>query len=277
MHRLARAASPHRVPGSRAVVIGLTFLLASLTWARAAERPEAAGAERCPAQPSPDRLDAVADDGEIRLRSGRVVRLGDVRLAGGEGRRAGIAWLRTHLGRDVTLRAGAYPDRWGRLVGGIGTVGPDPVDLAEGLVRAGLAFADSGEADRLCRPDLLGLEAAARRARLGLWSDDRYMPVRAGDSAKLGAAIGGFVLVEGRVVGVGERSSRTYLNLGPNWATDLTITVPKRTWRRMGDRGLSAAGLKGRMVRARGVLERWRGPSLEVTDPEMLEVLDGAR
>ena len=40
----------------------------------------------------------------------------------------------------------------------------------------------------------------------------------------------------------------------------------------MGERGLSAAGLKGKRIRARGVLEEWQGVAMEITAADMLEV-----
>ena len=72
---------------------------------------------------------------------------------------------------------------------------------------------------------------------------------------------------------VGERRERTYLNFGSDWKQDLTITIRKRTWAIMRERGLSAASLKGRRVRARGVLEEWQGVAVEITAADMLEVL----
>jgi hypothetical protein len=41
----------------------------------------------------------------------------------------------------------------------------------------------------------------------------------------------------------------------------------------MRERGLSAASLRGRRVRARGVIEEWQGVAVEITAADMLEVL----
>ena len=87
--------------------------------------------------------------------------------------------------------------------------------------------------------------------------------------------MGRFALVEGRIRSIGERRERTYLNFGADWNTDLTITIPKRTWQTMRERGLTAALLRGRRVRARGMVEEWRGPAITIMAPEMLEILDG--
>ena len=42
------------------------------------------------------------------------------------------------------------------------------------------------------------------------------------------------------------------------------------------DNGLSAAALRGRRVRVRGVLEAGRGPTIEVVAADMLEMVDEA-
>jgi hypothetical protein len=42
----------------------------------------------------------------------------------------------------------------------------------------------------------------------------------------------------------------------------------------MRERSLSAAGLRGKRVRARGMIEEWRGPAMTIMAPEMLETLD---
>ena len=57
------------------------------------------------------------------------------------------------------------------------------------------------------------------------------------------------------------------------WNQDLTITIPKRTWAILRERGLSAAALKGKRVTARGVLEEWQGVAMEIAAADMLEVL----
>jgi hypothetical protein len=153
---------------------------------------------------------------------------------------------------------------------GCGAGRPQPA-----LVAAGLALVDAGEADRLCQGRLLAAEGRARDLGLGLWRLERYKPVAADHLERLKGLVGRFALIEGRVRSVGERQQRTYLNFGADWNTDLTITIPKRTWQTMRDRGVTAAHMRGRRVRARGMVEEWRGPAITIMAPEMLEILDG--
>jgi len=148
-----------------------------------------------------------------------------------------------------------------------------PIDIAQLLVAEGLAIVDAGERNMLCRPELLVDEQRARTRRLGLWASDRHGPVAASDLTRLQGLIGRFALVEGVVRSVGERRERTYLNFGDDWKQDLTITIPKRTWAILSHRGLSAAALKGKRIRARGVLEEWQGVAMEIAAADVLEVL----
>jgi endonuclease YncB( thermonuclease family) len=241
------------------------------------ERPSAA----CARERSTDRIAAVAGRGEIRLASGGIARLAGLRQpeepAHAAAAAAAAALIESFKGNPVEVAATGAPDRWGRLPAVVtAATEAGPVDLGRALVAAGLAIVDAGEADRLCPPGLLAAEARARAWGLGLWRGERYKPVAATDLERLKSLAGRFVLVEGRIRSVGERRQRTYLNFGADWTTDLTVTIPKRTWRTMRDRGLTAAGLRGRRVRARGLIEEWQGPAITIMSPEMLEILDPA-
>ncbi|MGU3544383.1 thermonuclease family protein [Methylobacterium sp. A52T] len=177
---------------------------------------------------------------------------------------AARAWLEARRGARVTVVPRGQPDRWERaradLLVAEGDIA-EGVDLAGGLIGAGLAYADADEADSLCRPGLRLVEAAARARGLGLWGAARPA---AGDGPALREKVGHFVVAEGRIRHVGERGARTYLDFAPRGTDGLTVTVSKRTWRMMRARGLSAASLEGRRVRVRGLLEVRRGPTLEV-------------
>jgi nuclease-like protein len=226
-----------------------------------------------------DALESVSADGDLKLASGRLVTLEGVRLADSEHREPALAWLRAHIGQAVLVAARSRaPDRWGRVPASLALADrPVRLDLAQGLVDQGLALADAGEADALCAPELLALEDSARGQGLGLWAADRYKPASADDSARIRALAGRFALVEGRIRSIGERPQRTYLNFGSDWANDFTITIPKRTWAALRARGLTARALSGRRVRGRGVIEIWRGPTMEIAVPDMLELLDPDR
>jgi len=245
----------------------------------AQDRPAApAAAPPCETRRTEDRIAAVTERGEIRLASGQTIKLAGLRLPEDEPQaKAARALLASFADAPVEIGATASaPDPWDRLPAIVtATTEAGPVDLNRALVAAGLAFVDAGEADRLCESELLAAEGRARDWGLGLWRLERYKPVAADDLERLKGLVGRFALIEGRVRSVGERQQRTYLNFGADWNTDLTITIPKRTWQTMRDRGVTAAHLRGRRVRARGMVEEWRGPAITIMAPEMLEILDG--
>jgi hypothetical protein len=217
-----------------------------------------------------DILASVGLRGELGLESGARVVLDSARWSDDpEIAEAARAWLAVRRGEPVRVTSRGQPDRWARERADVEPETGAP-DLAGGLVAAGLATADSGEAETLCRPALRVVEAAARSRRLGLWR--RPVP-EAVDGAALRALAGHFAIVEGRVHHVGERGARTYLDFGSRGADALTVMVSKRTWRMVRARGLSAASLEKRRVRVRGVLELWRGTTLEVA-ADGIEILD---
>lgn len=223
-------------------------------------------------------LVAVDDRGELRFASGRIAVLSDLRLPEGEFALRAVARLREEVGAELGLSLHYGEDRWGRLrVAAVTARGAGLVDLARILLEDGLALADPGEPDGLCRPELLQVEEEARRKGLGLWGRDGYKPMQADDEGELRQRIGQFVLVEGRIRSVGERRSRTYLNFSRQWERDFTVTIPRRTWTRMSGLGWTAESLRGRRVRVRGVLETWRGPALEITSTDSVEILDRER
>jgi endonuclease YncB( thermonuclease family) len=248
---------------------------AAQTRGRARAQPEAA----CERVRSEDAIRSVSAPGEVALASGAKARLLDIRLPddADEARHA-TAVLASFEGRRVTVAAIGEADRWGRLSAELALVGDAaPIDLAELLVGEGFALVDAGERDALCRPELLAVEERARQRRLGLWAGERYRPAQAGDGERLKSLVGRFGLVEGRVRSVGERRERTYLNFGPDWQTDLTVVIPKRTWAVLQSRGLSAAALRGRRVRVRGIVEEWQGVAVEIAAADMLELLGQER
>jgi hypothetical protein len=190
-----------------------------------------------------------------------------------------VARLQEYKGFTVRgVAPAAPPDRWGRIVARAQVeASSGRVDLAQELIEEGLALADPEAGGASARADLLGPEARARARALGLWSDDRYKAISVRQTERLRDRIGHFVVVEGRVRSVGEREQRTYLNFGADWASDFTIVIAKRTWAAFLKRGTDAASLKGRIIRARGVLDDWQGPALAVSRPDAIEVLDDER
>lgn len=244
------------------------------------------------------RIAAVTQHGDFRLDDGRTVRLaGAVLPQDGPAAETWRGRLATLAGEEVTLAAiGAGTDRWGRNVASI-LVGKnfsaawdvfpqrastdaegasDVMMLEELLVRNGLARVWPQYGVKGCIPTLLAAETEARREVRGLWREAEHAVREASDLDGLAALAGRFAIVEGTVASVGERTARTYLNFGRSWSEDMTVTVSKPIWETMRAAGLSAASLKGRRVRVRGVVELRGGPLIEVTRAEDIERIEVA-
>lgn len=252
-------------------------LAVSLVFALSALPGQALGSTVCPPATGEDRIEGVSADGDLLLRSRGAARLADLRLPeSSPAREAALRWLGDRRGQAVLVQGGPARDRWNRMVVRLVLVrGAVRLDVAHGLLENGLAVVDPATGDRSCVLATLAVEVTARDRGLGVWADDRYKPVLVGDIARLRERVGQFTLVEGRIRSVGERRQQTYLNFGSDWARDFTIIVPKRVWSLVQESGLGAAALRGRHIRARGVLEDRRGPSMTVTARDAIEVLEG--
>lgn len=235
------------------------------------------GAIACGGEAQSDRIVGIPARGELRLESGRTVRLSGVRLAdagaAGADARAALAAL---VQAPVAVRLiDAAPDRWGGVPGAVALAedaGDD--DLARRLVAGGLALVDAADIGRLCDPGLLDIEAQARRDAIGLWAEPDAQPIAAEDAAGLVAALDRFALVEGRVRSVGVRERRVYLDFAGADAQTFTAIVPTEVFAVLEASGLDARALRGRRIRVRGIIQSWRGTAVTITAAETIEILE---
>lgn len=229
------------------------------------------------------------DDGSLRLADGRrlvpeqvavPVRLGaDAPLwtRASAAVTAGIAGKPVRLGPTAT-------DRHGRLTGpalllsngsarddGRGADFGADSDLALALVRSGAAFADPSPP---CAKAFLEAEDEARRARRGLWGSAEAVHATT-DIDGLSARAGLFSVAEGRILTVGVRRDRTYLNFGDSWRQDFTVMMATADFATILGHGLDAAMLRGTMVRVRGVVREQGGPAMVVKTAAAVTQLAG--
>jgi endonuclease YncB( thermonuclease family) len=246
------------------------------------------GSEACAVpEVAETKIISVTQDGDIALADGQTARLAFLNVpdAFADAARARLAAI---LGEAVRVQAvDTNRDRWGRIVAQIfpsirrAEGSTEEGSLGTILVRAGLARVKPEPMARVesldCVRALLASETAARRAGAGLWADARYAPKDAADTAGLLALAGDFAIFEGRVLSVGERRERTYLNFGKRWSEDTTVSIPNKMWSQMGGHGLTAKTLNNRRVRVRGTVENRDGPLIEVVTPAQIELVDGER
>ena len=181
------------------------------------------------------------------------------------------------VGRTVALAyEGRRKDRYGRLLAQVYLVRDGTRAWVQGaLVGRGLARAYGLPGNYSCLGQLARLEAAARRARLGVWRHAAYRVRSASRPRSLYRHRHTFQVVAGTVVAVAKRRSATYLNFGPDWRKDFTVLVTRGDRKRLRKGGVDLASFKGRRIRVRGWIEMRNGPMIRVRHVAELEVLDG--
>lgn len=199
------------------------------------------------AAPVADRLRGVDPDGTLHFTAtGAAVLQGVLLQDGAE------AWLLKRLDRPVWLRPGPQ-DRYGRRrVVVLENPKRNALSWQEQLLAAGFAVSY----DR----------AAVPKKWLKAEHAPRPMPVTG-----LAGHVGAFVLMEGRVTRQFKSRTMWYVNFGEDWKTDVSLRIPRRAWRSMGE---NFRVQDGERVIARGALFLDNGPAMEITRPEQLAFPD---
>ena len=261
----------------------------AVIWAFSTATAAAAGDGACESGPW-DRVAtaSVADARTIVLGDGRVVRLAGLESLAALARDpktadamdAQLAGKLTHWLTEMPLRIRILPgkpDRHGRRAAII--MAGDEL-LQERLLDAGLAVFMPGkfpgnaigdDAGDACARRLLGVEAAARLARRGGWSDSGIYVAAARPDA-LSSQFGHFVIFQGIVRSVGTRRDRTYIDFGEHWSSDVTVEILAARRRYFGGEAALEA-LTGKIVRVRGFLQEKAGPMVLARYRAQIEVL----
>ena len=173
------------------------------------------------------------------------------------------------LGRVVSLRyGGRRTDRHGRSLAHL--FGEDGTWIQGILLDKGMARVYSFADNRALVPLMLAHERAARTPGRGIWGNPFYA-VRTPD--EMDRFIDSFQIVEGLVLDAAVVKRRGYLNFGPDWRTDFTVSIAPRDRAAFTDSGIDIEAYAGRRVRVRGWIKSYNGPMIEATHPEQIEVL----
>jgi micrococcal nuclease len=227
------------------------------------------------------RVAAIVDGDTLTLADGRRVRLVGIDAPRAPiGAAKDMVWRQEEaakaalleLARDriVTLHYGGAPsDRYGRALAQL--YREDGLWLQGEMLRRGMARVHSFADNRALVVEMLALEDAARRARLGLWRDPAYA-VRRADEA--GRFVESFQLVEGTIVDVAKVKGQIFLNFTPDWHSGLTAHLARSALKLFRNGGLDPMSLKGVTVRLRGWVRFDARPIIDVTHPEQIELLD---
>ena len=214
--------------------------------------------------------------GDLLLGDGRKLRLvGLAPRQNAEEASRFDAGLRGFLGRPLGLAVLGEPDRWGRLPARLSvpsaTSGEPAQDLAEWLLRQGAALP-------LPEPGLSPCETPQKApVQKTVTSRPQVSPLTAVDGHDLAAVKaqeGRYVMLEGRIASVGERSQRTYLNFSRRPKEAASIVLSRSLWRELKSAGWTASELGGKRLRAYGVLSGRDGLLLEVASRGALELID---
>jgi len=218
---------------------------------------------------------------DIALADGRLVRLAGLDLpspsrgAPATAEAARRFLIERLIGREAEIDLlSAGTDRWGRVLADLAlpaTPAGTGKSVATALIAAGYARVKPEFETRACAPARLSTEESARRARLGLWSDPAYAVVQASDSAALRARAAQFIVIEGRVRRVGFTRSRLYLDLASRDGP--TIVLSRKLAPSLARAGRPVEDMTGAVVRARGALDERPRPTIEVSEPAMIEVV----
>jgi hypothetical protein len=152
----------------------------------------------------------------------------------------------------------------------------DGADLASKLVETGNGMVRPHPGEQVCFTDLLGLEERSRRDGLGLWHDPEYAVANAEASETVSRLADRFAIIAGKVEHIGETKDAVWIDFGKIWRTDVTIVVSKKVWPRFEAAGLTVDQIKGRGIRARGVITLRSGPRMDISEPAAIELIDAA-
>jgi endonuclease YncB( thermonuclease family) len=141
--------------------------------------------------------------------------------------------------------------------------------LQGALLSAGAARVRTTADNHAGAAAMLAREAEARRARRGLWTIPDY-DVRLPE--EVGSGDAGFLLVEGRVLRVGRGREAAYLDFSTDWREGFSVRIARTDAAAFERAGFDMAGLEGRLIRVRGVVQ---ARQMTVDHPQQIERLRG--
>lgn len=231
----------------------------------------ALAASACSFEPQGEgRVSAIIDARTLRMDDGREVRLAGIETMSPSGASALAALVG---GRSIALRADTdAPDRYGQQPALI-FVDQAATSVQHQLLAQGDALVSGTVADKACAAELAAAEAAARRARRGIWASSAAIK-NAESPRDILSRIGEFTVVEGKVLSVRQAGSVTYINFGRRWTRDFAVTISKRMAAAFEAAGISIKSLESKRIRVRGFIEARGGPRIEAQRVGQIEMAD---
>jgi endonuclease YncB( thermonuclease family) len=243
--------------GATIPLLAMTCVVASVHAARAAG---------CLFEPQGEgRVAEVIDTRTFRLQDGREVRLAGIEPVATGSKTADAASVLSALiaGRDVTLHGESdTPDRYGRQPAFV-FLDSSAASVQGQLLAQGEALISATVGDKDCAAELAIAEAAARKARRGIWGRSTVIK-NAESPGDISADIGQFSVVEGRVLSVRQAGATTYINFGRRWTRDFAVTISRRMMASLETAGITPKSFERQRIRVRGWIERRGGSRCSV-------------
>lgn len=142
------------------------------------------------------------------------------------------------------------------------------------LVAEGLARVRTTPENPEMAHALLSLEDRARQEKRGLWNDSQFAVI---DANKPPPRLSGYHIAEGIVRAIGTANNRVFINFGTDWRTDFTIVIEPVQRRQLAKGGLNPQLWTGRRLRVHGWVDDINGPSVLLTHPQQIELIDDGK
>lgn len=140
------------------------------------------------------------------------------------------------------------------------------------LVSLGLAYAYPMQRNPEMVADLYDLESSAREQKLGIWDDNTEFKILSPDDA--GEYLNSYQIIEGNIKSVALNKNRIFMNFGPDWRTDFTVSIAPADKRKFLKQGMDPQQWNNTKVRVRGWIRSYNGPYMEINQPESIVILD---
>ncbi len=172
----------------------------------------------------------------------------------------------------ITHSVIADADRYDRIPSQI--ILPDGRNLATTLIEAGWVMVWPRLGQDLAYATLYDGESLARKTGAGAWGQGGFA-VRDTDPNRLAPFLDSAQIIEGRVIAIGSaRDGRVFLNFGLDWRTDFTAVADEEAVERFAAAGLDLSALEGTVIRVRGWMFELNGPSITLSHPAQVELVD---
>ncbi len=260
-----------------AVVLGLLLFIVSSAFG---QHHQVTDGGNCHLEPGGEStVLAIAGPLTLHLADGRMVHLAEI-FTPASAEKAGLdpssnatAYLRsTALGRKVEVKfGGSHHDRYGVTIAHIFLAGERPLWLQEGLVNAGLAQAFPQPDNHTCSKQLAFIEEKARDEHRGYWGLALFRVLPARETRSILSVVQTYQIVEGEVSFVTHAAGRTTLHFAENSKASFTAILEPAAKRRLPEP--NPDDWQGQKVRIRGWIERKKGPTITIIQPEQIEVI----